>query len=420
MHTKKALLSGSVTIFQTFCKALAVVLMARMYSASEFGMYSLALVFSTVGSVIVGWRLERALFREAALSSADVENLSCAVSLTLFFQLVYSTLSLALGRGAGLDSQFQILVFVCSFFPICNLSVLFEPFYLKAPGYKNFARINVIQIVASLIVKIALIGFKAPLVYIASAEVVVGLIRSAFLVYDFARFRFNVRISFKFGKISEKLLSISTPFAISGILIILNLRVDLLMVGGSLGIQDAAYYAAACQIPLTLPVLVIGFEKAFSFRSLKESKKSLENALVYIARVYAWVYWGTLIVAIMLSLSSSWLITELYGKNYSEAIIPFAVLSFVPAISALTRAESHVALIRGKTTGIVTRQLISISLNILLNFTLMPILGITGAAISTLASSIIVLIVSVWKDKMLRQTTCEVLLMPWYHLASHV
>ena len=127
------------------------------------------------------------------------------------------------------------------------------------------------------------------------------------------------------------------------------------------------------------------------FPAVIESRKNSEE--IYEKRVqklYELMVWGSLLVAIPITLKADWVIDVLFGSDYQEAAIVLKIYIWAFVFVSLGVASSHWLVTENLEKHALLRSFLGAILNISLNLYLIPIYGITGAAYATLITQLFV------------------------------
>lgn len=182
------------------------------------------------------------------------------------------------------------------------------------------------------------------------------------------------------------LLSKSWPLLLSGLAVTAYMRVDIVMLKELVGDQEAGIYAAATSLSEVwyfLPMVIV----ASLLPAIIKSRDT--NPDLYISRLrrlYFFMAWLAIGVALPLSLLSSWLVGILYGPTFGEAAPVLAVHLWAGIAVFLGVASSQYLLAENLQKISFYRTLIGLVCNIALNLVLIPTQGAMGAAIATVIS----------------------------------
>jgi len=194
--------------------------------------------------------------------------------------------------------------------------------------------------------------------------------------------KFKDVIQFKYVK---ELLSFSAPLALQSILGMIITWTDVLILGYFLTAKDVAVYGAARPIASTLMSVLVAAN--FLYLPLV-SQLFGKNKMVEIRRTYAvitkWITAITLPVFLVTFLFSRAVIWVLYGARYLDASLVLSILALTFFIHVAFGPNGMTLIIFGENRFVTLTAAMAAFINVLLNILFVPLLGVTGAAISTL------------------------------------
>lgn len=236
------------------------------------------------------------------------------------------------------------------------------------------------------IAKISMILAEAPLVafaWAAFAEVVVVALALAG-VYQKTGGNFAVwRV--KLAR-AARLLKDSWPLVLSGVAVMVYMRIDQIMLGQMLDDGAVGIYTAAVRISEVwyfIPTVIV----ASVFPAIIESKKLGES--IYLARLqklYSLMVVIALVVAVPLTFLSDWLVLLLFGEGYAEAGMILAMHIWAGIFVFLGVVSVRWFLVEGLSMYIFYRAIMGAVANVTLNAVMIPAYGVVGAAVATVIS----------------------------------
>lgn len=119
--------------------------------------------------------------------------------------------------------------------------------------------------------------------------------------------------------------------------------------------------------------------------------------------MFALVFWLSFLFAVFVSFFAEYLVSITFGEQYAQSVKSFVVLAWVTPIAAIGSISVRYLVVEGLERKIMTRALIALVINFLLNLLLIPIYGIEGAAIATLISMFVAHYLLNYFDKELLQ-----------------
>lgn len=235
------------------------------------------------------------------------------------------------------------------------------------------------------IMRIVLILCHSPLWTFALLLSMDALLSALALTFAYRKFRTKHKWSATIEK-SKLLLSESWPYLVSGLSIILYMRIDQVMIKNLLGEASLGIYAAALQfstlwnfVPVTLSVSLA----PYIARKKREGEYEYYKAIGNVFLMFSAIGWGiTLIISVM----SPFIIEVMLGTNYTNGIGVLAIHVVTNLFICLGVAQSLWIVNERKGTFTLYKSLTGLVVCGIANFTLIPYYGIKGAAISAVMS----------------------------------
>ena len=360
--------------------------MARALSYIDYGTYGQTILIISLATTLLAFGLAQVIFIYLNKQSYDPK--------TVLFNNVLSGISLgALGslilffvsdwiahwfNNTALTDYIQIYAFSI-IFSIPNFSI---NSYLI---FSNKVKQSVIILVLSNILKVSLIVISIQLyqslTYVFLSIVISEMVRflSGLLVI-----RNNIKLQFDFSLIKEQ-VKFGFPLALTGILGIAILYTDGLMVSKLLGIKEYAIYRnGAIEVPFIATIygsiaaiIMPEVSKLWSNEKHLEIKKLKFKVINYTAvLIYP--------VMIFFLFNSQEFITLYLGDNYQDSAVIFMVFNLTLLIRINDYSDALIA--SGNSKYILYSYLLTLFVNIVLNYLFITWWGGVGAAISTVSS----------------------------------
>ena len=209
----------------------------------------------------------------------------------------------------------------------------------------------------------------------------------AVLLFLFFKLNHGPKLSFSMKKAKE-LLSVSYSYILSGMMIAIYGATDKLMLKQMLDETAVGYYSLAVSISTMWTFLlssIIDSLKPSIMRYNNENKTYYErtNRLLY-----AIVFYLSLLASIGITIIAPIFITILYGEEYLSAVAPLRIVVWYVAFSYLGVARDSWVVCEEKQKYLKYLYLGSALVNVVLNFILIPIIGVCGASLASLLTQI--------------------------------
>lgn len=199
--------------------------------------------------------------------------------------------------------------------------------------------------------------------------------------YDGQKLRFNFVLGIS-------ILKESYHFIISGLMVVVYSQMDKIMIQSMLGDTDVGLYSAAytvCNMWFFIPTAIIASAKPLIMRA---KQKNEDEYLLRLKQLYAGVFWLGIFVGLVISFFSTFIIRILYGENYIKAAGALIIGIWYGTFAQLGSARVVWLLCEKKNKYNKYFLFWGVIVNLVLNFTLIPMWGINGAAIATLVTQI--------------------------------
>ncbi|MBJ6727316.1 flippase [Geomesophilobacter sediminis] len=233
-------------------------------------------------------------------------------------------------------------------------------------------------------IKVILLLLKAPLIAFAVVMAVEAAIFAAGLALVYRRFPTPEAWTPSLNE-AKRLLGLSWPFLISGLMMTAYLRIDQIMLRELLGEKELGIYAAA--VPLSqvwnvIPTTLIASVSPFIARKKERSETEYRQALVTVFRLFAVV---SLAVALLTALAAPWAVELLYGVQYRQTATVLSLLVFVVLFSFQGMAQSMWVINDDLRGVILASTVVAAVVSVGSNALLIGKFGVVGAALSSIA-----------------------------------
>jgi O-antigen/teichoic acid export membrane protein len=388
------------------------VYVARYLGPERFGLLNYAISFVALFSGIATLGLDGIVVRNLLQNSKDrARLLGTAFTLKVVGAIVlFVAVSATLYLTPHDTSTSPMILIIAGGMLFKSFNVI--EFYFQSTVQARFTTISQFcALVVSSLVQIGLILRHASLVWFAWALVLENVTMGVLLVFMYLKNRSRIsKWRFKW-QLGVHLLRDSWPLALSGLMIMIYMRIDQIMIKEMLDAKALGYYAAAVRlseawyfIPMTITASI--------FPAIMNAKK-ISDGVYYdrLQKLFNLMLWIALAVVVPTTFLAEYAITLLYGENYIPAagVLRIHIWSGIfvflgVAVSKYLLAENLVMVSFGQAvTGCIA--------NIILNVILIPSYGIKGAAWATLvsyASTIFLLLPNVRARKAFFMMMCSI------------
>lgn len=367
---------------------LVGVWIARYLGPEQFGLLSYAMAFVALFGAIASLGLNGIVVRDLVKDPSGA-NATLGTAFALQFIGGFMAFGLAIatiGLARPDDSLSRLVVAVLGFVMVFKCTEVVKYWFESLVQSKYTVWVENGAFMAFAAVKVGLILANASLMSFVWAVFAEGLLVAAGLLgmYGWRGGRLLAwQGHYQRAKI---LLKDSWPLILSGLAIMVYMRIDQIMLGQMLGDEAVGIYSAAVRISEVwyfVPMAIV----ASVFPAIIEAKKQSES-LYYerLQKLYDLMTLLALGVALSMTLMSDWLMAMLYGDNYFGAGTVLALHVWTGLFVFMGVASGRWYLSENLQKLAFARTLLGAFINVVANVLLIPKYGVQGAAIGTLLS----------------------------------
>jgi PST family polysaccharide transporter len=361
--------------------------MARFLGPTRYGLLSYCMAvaalpspLSTAGinQVVVRNFVTAAHPRSETMGSAVVVRIG-GVALHVLVALV---LAIALRPGDGTTLLFVALFASGYVFRVFDVLDFWFQSRVEA-RYVVWANTTATVVVA--ILRVALILMRASLVFFVVTFPLQMLVGAAALF----------RLYLSHGKdrprhwqatrtVLRALLKDSAPLFVSGLAVILYVKVDQVMIGQMLGNRELGQYSAAVRISEAWNFIPIAIGTSVLPGLVRARQRSQELYLARVQQLLDAFFWASAIIALVVTLTAGLIIRILFGAAYAPAASVLVVHIWSAVFVFWGVAGSQYLVAENLTRTSLHRTVFGLIVNVALNVFWIPRYGIMGAAWATL------------------------------------
>jgi PST family polysaccharide transporter len=369
---------------------LVGVWVARYLGPTQFGLYSFATAFVGMFGAVAGLGLQSIVVRDLVRHPENKsETLGTAAALQLAGGLV--AYGLLMGTIFWLrpdDDLAQVLVALLGSVLLFKSSEIAATWFESQVQSKYTVWVQNGCFLVFAAIKIALILQGSPLIAFAWAAVGEALFVALllFLALGMNGQRLNqLRLSLARAR---TLLQDSWPLLMSGIAIMIYMKIDQIMLGQIVGDDAVGIYSAAVRISEVwyfIPMVIV----ASTFPSILEAKKHSERQYYQrLQQLYDLMVLISIGIALPMTFLSTPLVTALFGQEFASAGPVLGIHIWASVFVFLGVASSKWFVVENRQILSFQRTALGAAVNIVFNFLLIPKFGAIGAAVATVVAQV--------------------------------
>jgi polysaccharide transporter, PST family len=362
---------------------------ARYLGPAQFGVLSFGIAWVALFATFGKLGLEGIVVRDiVAHRESENEILGTATLLHLVGALVVVVVSVGLyGLFYGWTNTTQLtIIALIAIAQIFLTAEVIDWWFRSRVEWKFAFRARIAAFALSTGVKVVLLLTNFGVEWFAAVVLVDAAFMSLFLYFEWRRHGERSLRWTATGERAKRLLSDSWPAILSGLAIMVYMRIDQIMIGSMLTDADVGIYSVAVRLSevwYVIPMAVTQSVMPSVVAARQAQNGSYEQRLTWLI---ALLFWGSLLVAIIVSMIAPVLITALFGPEYRQAGEVLRIHFWAGVFVALGLGISQWFLAENLLKVNLYRTLAGAGANIFLNLWLIPLLGILGAAVATIVS----------------------------------
>lgn len=388
---KKYLANTSWLFFERILRIIisfvVAIFVVRYLGPKDFGLYSYVISFAWLFASFSSLGLESISTRETVKHPELRDKINGTVFFlrlaggVVAFVLIGVTLTLT---GEETYTSILILIFSGSF--IFQAFTSIEYYFRGIVNAKYNAYALSVSVIVSSGLKVLFIIQKASLIYFVSASLAEYIILAIGLVIVYRMNNLSI-FSWKYSKIlASSLLKDSWPLALSGIVVMIYMRIDQVMIKNMMSEEAVGFYAAAvrlCEAWYFIPVTLCNAIFPAIVNAKNVSAEFYNNRM---QKLYDLLTWLAIAIAIPVTIFSTLIIQLLFGNDFAAAAPVLTIYIWAGVAVFLGVASSQYLINENFTKLSFFRTSVGMVLNVILNFIFIPLYGIIGSAVATLLS----------------------------------
>ncbi len=400
---KESIISFSGIFYGSINRYLYSALLARWVGPEYLGIYSMANAIMLISEVLSKMGMETGVMRFVSRLDPEKDNdkiseiIASAIKMCALFSLFFMIMLISCSSYivSNILSEQSLMVSVLIVFAI---SIPFNASTLVAAaatqGYKKLKYksivtqfINPTILLVSMIICYWLFSAESALMFPMLITGIIGCIAMFQPLKYLSGIRRQQIIKTKFN---YDLLKFSYPFMFVIILQTFMHWMDILMLGYFTNASTVGLYHPAARTAGLLQALLMSFISIYApMISQFHSEKNILKMNQTYKMVSRWLLVFSIPISIMFILFPE-NILSLFGKEYISSSNVLIILTIATLLQAIFGAASPTLGMSGFTRLILINTCIAFILNLGLNYTLIPLYGINGAAYATLITLTII------------------------------
>ena len=395
--TKDTAIYGISTMVGRFLNFILVPLYTNIFPPADYGIIQLIYAYMAILNIVFIYGLDSAYLKFASFKDIGDEKdnfstpyISVFATSLLFVLLIVVNIS-AIGTSLRIPSEYNYLIYLAAGILFLDANVVIPFLKLRIDRKaKIFSLFRVINISVNIVLNIYLIlvlhwGIEAIIISNLIASAVSLLLVSVTIIKNF-KLKFH-------SLLFKRMLKFGLPFLPAGFAVMLVQVIDVPILERLTDLKTVGIYKANYKLGIFMMLFVNMFQFAWQPFFLQNAKEP--NAKEMFSKILTYFTLAGSIILVVLSLFITDLAQiqiagfSLVGSQYWAGlqIVPIILLAYL--INGMYSVFSAGIYIEEKSIYVPFITGAGAIVNVVVNFLLIPILNITGAALATLASYLV-------------------------------
>lgn len=360
---------------------------ARYLGPEQYGVLSFSISFVVIFGALARLGLNNIIVRNVLMHPDQRDEiLGTALVLRigggiLLFWVVY--IAIQFTKSDHL-TRFLVMIIASGF--IAQAFEVIEYYFQSQVNARPVTTAKILVLLIISIIKLTFIWLAFDLAWFAAVVAIEEFLKGILLTIQYLRQGWRLsawRFKTKQAKI---LLKDSWPLVFSGLALLINMRIDQVMINEFLGSKAVGIYAVSVKLSEVWFFVPIAIAQSLYPAIVDAKKRSQIDYYHRLQQLYDFMIWLSISVALAISLLGEGMVVLLYGAAYQQAGSTLMILIWSGIFVSMNLVSSKWLLSENMQFFAFVCNGMGALFNIFLNISLIPLWGINGAAIATLIS----------------------------------
>lgn len=373
-------------------------IVARHFGAANYGLLILAIAIVSFVALVIVLGLPQGLLRYIAyyLGKNDRQVIAPMIGsvikvifpASLFFGLVMFLFASEISTFIFHKPELVLFLRISSV--LAPFLVLYNIFDNVLQAFQDAKALVISRNFADPLLKLVVLGLLVLFgfgVWGAAFAYVFGIVFSVVVMIYYIRRQVSIRaIFFRPGKLSSELVSYSLPLMFTNFSLMIFSWADVIILGVFLSSTFVGIYDAASVTSRLLSVVPLAFSTIFMPAITEVYAKNKSFVIALYNHVAKWVLLLLLPMLFFLAMFSDTMLESFFGSEFGAGAVSLVILLVGQLFWGWGLLASNMLAMMERTKLIFFNSALAAVMNIVLNFLLIPRIGILGAAIATALS----------------------------------
>ncbi len=385
---------------------LFIWLISTNFGAATLGIFTLSFTLLQIISILGRFGLDTALLRFISedMGHHKIQRATATYFKAILFAFVLSTIfsfityllspfiSKYIFNTPTLTYPFKIVSFAIIPMTIINLNFETLRAMKKIKEYAFLQNVSIFlwaSLILSLLTSSSLHGVD--IIIIFTISIYITWLYSQYLTFKAFKFKFNFN-----GRNISNILKTAFPMLVAGSLMLIMGWSDTIMIGMYLDEKAVGIYTVALKIATVTSIFLMAINSMAAPKfSQFYSKNDMQGFQKIVTQSSKLIFWTSLPVSIVCIVLSE-PILSLFGEEFTKGNLALILLCIGQLVNVFSGSVGYILQMTSHEKAFQIIILCSLIINIILNYSLIPVYGLTGAAFASMVSLIMWNIVSVY------------------------
>lgn len=362
---------------------------ARYLGPEEFGLLAYSLTFIAIFQAIALLGLDNLIVRDVSADSSRAHiYLGTAIRLRGASAALTYILMLSIAAFFNKEEKALVLIAVAGLIIFFQVSDVVDLWFQSQLQSRRTVLAKGISYLLTASIKIALILGGAGLIAFAAAAAIEAALALVAMWFSYSLYRTSQRWIWS-NEVAVKLLTQSWPLLLSGLSIMLYMRVGVIFLREFAGNAEVGIYTVGTSLSelwYFIPMAVASSIAPYASRKRIECGEMYQRLIV---KAFSAMWLLSVIVAIFNVLTSKYWIALIYGEQFRDSAEIFAIHTFTFIPVCLGVMQSIWLINEGKSKLALYQAISGAIFALTMNFFLTPRFGAYGTAAATLISQFV-------------------------------
>ena len=374
-------------IIQLLIGLTSTIVLAKYFGPEQYGKYQYVISISILFLILINFGYSRVIVKEINSKRFEISPIIISlISLKLIGSaiiLILGFFSLKLFYEHHLEYLF-ILILASYILSSFSLKLFFES--RNENLYILIA--NIFSSITSLILKIYLVIIQADINLFGFSFILDIIMSNSILLFFFFKFKHSLKFEIN-SNLIKLIFNQSYPFALSTISGTLYFYVDRIMLGSFGEFSELGAYTIYILFFSYGSVISSSLSTVVMPKLIRLFNTNKKKYYFYLTNFLSFNFIFMIIISIFYIIFLETIIQIIYGQNFKLNKILIYFLAFSSIVNAGTLFFADYLLLNDKSILITYTRIITLLINVLLNYNLIPLYGIYGAALSSFVTTLI-------------------------------